>query len=115
MRIYYYLLCILVCYSVENSYLLAQTAQNDMPFDTFIKGVRFASIELNEAEQKKVDETESIFLKYFKNYLKEIGFKKVAAKPAMVVFPDPEVPTKAVTVPAGASKVIPLTTSFPDS
>ena len=79
MRIYYYLFCILACYNVNAiSYLLAQDTPNDIKFATFIEGVRFAFIDLNEAEQKKVDETESIFLEHFKNYLKEIGFEKIA-------------------------------------
>ena len=34
------------------------------------------------------------------------GFKKVAAKLAMVDFPEPDEPTKAVTLPIGASKEI---------
>ena len=35
------------------------------------------------------------------------GWRKEAANPAIVVFPDPELPTKAVTEPAGASKLMP--------
>ena len=76
MRIYYYLLCILGCYIGNTD--LGLLAQNDIKFATFIEGVKFATIELNEVEQKKVDETESIFLDHFKNYLKEIGFEKIA-------------------------------------
>lgn len=79
MRIYYFLLCIFACY-IGNAMpdLLAQHTQQKISFATFISGVKFASIELNEAEQKKVDETESIFLEHFKSYLKEIGFQKIA-------------------------------------
>ena len=31
----------------------------------------------------------------------EVGFKKVADNPAIVDFPEPELPTKAVTEPGG--------------
>ena len=40
------------------------------------------------------------------------GFKKVAAKPAIVDFPEPEEPTKAVTLPVGASNEISCNTSL---
>ena len=33
--------------------------------------------------------------------LPDFGFKNVADKPAIVDFPEPELPTKAVTEPAG--------------
>ena len=36
----------------------------------------------------------------------DCGFKKVAAKPAMVLFPDPELPTRAMTSPDLASKLM---------
>ena len=41
-----------------------------------------------------------------------VGFKKVAAKLAIVDFPDPEEPTNAVTLPEGASKDILCNTSL---
>ena len=43
------------------------------------------------------------------------GFRKEAARPASVVFPDPELPTNAVTLPAGASKLTSFKTGFPGS
>ena len=45
----------------------------------------------------------------------ESGVIKVAARLAIVVLPDPELPTNAVTDPEGASKLISFTTSFPSS
>ena len=44
------------------------------------------------------------------NIIPEFGFKKAVTKPAIVDFPDPEVPTRAVTVPLGASKEISCST-----
>jgi hypothetical protein len=43
------------------------------------------------------------------------GFRKEAANPAMVVLPEPDVPTSAVTDPTGAEKVIFFSTGFPSS
>ena len=44
--------------------------------------------------------------------LPDFAFKKVATKPAIVVFPEPDEPTKAVTLPGLASKEIWCNTSL---
>ena len=42
----------------------------------------------------------------------EVGFKNEATKPAKVDLPEPDEPTKAVIVPAGASSVMFFITSL---
>ncbi len=54
-----------------------EQSNEKMVLKEYLNGVKYALIELNDTEQKKIDSNGSILMKHFKQYLKNIGFEKV--------------------------------------
>lgn len=67
-----------VSISTKKAVINAEQNNHSLSLPTFLRGVRYATIEMNEEEQAVIDAKGSVFLKNFADYLKGIGIEYVA-------------------------------------
>lgn len=62
----------------KKAVVIADSTNPNLPFNTFLGGIRYALIEMNPEEQKMVDQKGSVFLRNFADYLKNLGIQHTA-------------------------------------